>query len=362
VLPVPDAIGTRGTALPDEVVERAASRLRLTAAVTLGVSFVRVLIGFLSESTEVFGSARESHLKLVFFAIGGVFAAILLAVSYARLPPRRFLLLGQVFFIVLVAIFGATETTAEWGEHPFARGIPMPVAVLLVVPVVVPMPPRRYLIVALLAIATNPIVMLAVPPLVGHAPPSTLIVLLQLIPLVMAAFVAYLTAHVIYRMGRDLGRAQKMGRYQLVAPLGKGGMGEVWRAKHGMLAREAAVKLIRRDRGERGSDEALKRLEHEARVEPEAPSLHAKTPVPPELDAVILKCLAKRREDRPPDAEALATALKAVPLATPWTRERALAWWASHGAGPGAEASSKAAAIADTRVADRGLSVGCDSR
>ena len=37
------------------------------------------------------------------------------------------------------------------------------------------------------------------------------------------------------------------GSYRLVSPLGAGGMGEVWLAKHRLLARPAAVKLIRHD-------------------------------------------------------------------------------------------------------------------
>ncbi len=42
-------------------------------------------------------------------------------------------------------------------------------------------------------------------------------------------------------------RAKELGSYRLVDRLGIGGMGEVWRAEHRLLAREAAVKLVRAD-------------------------------------------------------------------------------------------------------------------
>ena len=49
----------------------------------------------------------------------------------------------------------------------------------------------------------------------------------------------------LQRIGRRLREAQEMGSYQLVELLGRGGMGEVWRAEHRLLARSAAIKLVR---------------------------------------------------------------------------------------------------------------------
>jgi transcriptional regulator with GAF, ATPase, and Fis domain len=59
-----------------------------------------------------------------------------------------------------------------------------------------------------------------------------------------------------------------IGSYRLVELLGVGGMGEVWRAKHRLLARPAAVKLIRHDvQPSAGGDEQLvRRFEREAQV------------------------------------------------------------------------------------------------
>src|SRR5678815_1487662 len=42
-------------------------------------------------------------------------------------------------------------------------------------------------------------------------------------------------------------RAKQLGSYRLVERLGAGGMGEVWRAEHQLLARRAAIKLVRQD-------------------------------------------------------------------------------------------------------------------
>ena len=79
---------------------------------------------------------------------------------------------------------------------------------------------------------------------------------------------AYVGARVVYALGTEVSRARELGSYDLVERLGEGRMGEVWRAKHRMLARPAAIKLIRPsaagDARSRLSDEARRRFEREA--------------------------------------------------------------------------------------------------
>lgn len=60
------------------------------------------------------------------------------------------------------------------------------------------------------------------------------------------------------------------------------------------------------------------------------PSKKSALPVTPAMDAMVLHCLAKAPGDRPGDARALLAELDAIPLATPWTPERAAAWWGEH--------------------------------
>jgi serine/threonine-protein kinase len=54
----------------------------------------------------------------------------------------------------------------------------------------------------------------------------------------------------------------------------------------------------------------LKHLQHP----PVPPSQRTDRPIPPALEAVVLACLSKRPEDRPPSAAALAERLKALEI------------------------------------------------
>jgi transcriptional regulator with GAF, ATPase, and Fis domain len=65
----------------------------------------------------------------------------------------------------------------------------------------------------------------------------------------------------------QLNDALAVGSYRLVRPLGSGGMGEVWLARHRFLVRPAAVKLIRHDVAPGAAREQfVRRFEREAHV------------------------------------------------------------------------------------------------
>jgi len=58
--------------------------------------------------------------------------------------------------------------------------------------------------------------------------------------------------------------ARQLGQYRLIAPLGAGGMGEVYLAEHNMLKRPCAIKLIRSEQA--GDPHVLARFEREVRM------------------------------------------------------------------------------------------------
>src|SRR5713101_8054359 len=61
-----------------------------------------------------------------------------------------------------------------------------------------------------------------------------------------------------------LSAGSRLGPYEIVAPLGAGGMGEVWRARDSRIGREVAIKVLPQAFAADG--DRLRRFEQEARA------------------------------------------------------------------------------------------------
>jgi serine/threonine-protein kinase len=75
--------------------------------------------------------------------------------------------------------------------------------------------------------------------------------------------------------------------------------------------------------------EPMAMMIHHARTDPKPPSQVSGLPIPERLEEIVLACLEKTPQKRPSSAVELWRQLGDVPLETPWTPERAEAWWRS---------------------------------
>ena len=74
----------------------------------------------------------------------------------------------------------------------------------------------------------------------------------------------------------------------------------------------------------------MKMLLAHAHAAPDPPSARTEMPIPADLEALILSCLAKDREARPRSARDLLHRLDAISFRQPWTDLEAHEWWKLH--------------------------------
>lgn len=127
---------------------------------------------------------------------------------------------------------------------PNTTGLSWICVLVVTYPVIVPNTTAKTLAAALVA-ASMDFVGLGLTHLRGVELPPASVLVWTYLPNYICAVLALLPSRVITRLGQQVTRARQLGSYQLGEMLGRGGMGEVYRATHRMLARPAAIKLIR---------------------------------------------------------------------------------------------------------------------
>jgi serine/threonine-protein kinase len=188
--------------------------------------------------------------------------------------PRFILDLGLVYMVAIALALGLefhSPLIFEWEQMPARASVRPEVswiaAVVLMFAAILPTSPRKMLVAALLAVSMNPLGMWLAQG-TGRwdfGPASN--ALLMHYPDFLLVGGAVVISHVVTQLGRYVARARELGSYQVGELLGKGGMGEVYRATHRMLARPAAIKLIRPEMlggDEESAQLAIKRFSREA--------------------------------------------------------------------------------------------------
>ncbi|HUF35075.1 MAG TPA: serine/threonine-protein kinase [Gemmatimonadales bacterium] len=249
----PPDLGTgpgRLRSLPDDLLRQASRRLQIIALLGAALWIAGPALGHLAMLVTQPGDPRWAR-----FQVLDAIALLSIALSvglyfYLRggdRSPRLVMHLALLYMVATGFDIGVMMHLGPPAAAP-ADGAPMITwigPVTLMFAALVPAQPWKMLVAGAIAVSMNPVGML-----VGRAlgtydfdSPATLLTMHY--PDYLLLGVAVVISHVVMRLGQQVTREREMGSYRLGELLGRGGMGEVYLATHRMLARPAAIKLLR---------------------------------------------------------------------------------------------------------------------
>jgi hypothetical protein len=232
--------------LPDDLLREATQRLGILALVWAGLFILGLVLNHLV------APLLDMEMKdlIPWGPAADIVGVISIAVSvwlwrYTRrltCNPRLALDIALGYEVLLALGIGIVN---QWEPMRLLAGrLSWLCVLILIFPMIVPNTPRKTLIASLIAASMDP-VGLVVAHLRGLETPSSALILWNYLPNYVCALIAVIPPKIMTRLGHHVQRARELGSYRLVELIGRGGMGEVWRATHRMLARPAAIKLIK---------------------------------------------------------------------------------------------------------------------
>jgi len=279
-----DVAAARGRprALPDDFLREASARLGIMSLIAAGLWVVGTILGRLAMRSMQMDESTGFGLTLGDAIAAVSVVASLLLFAYTRMPdrdPQRILDLGLAYMVLIALALGLTFHSGPiLPTLSVAPQISWIGAVVLMFSAIVPSTRTKMLIAGLVAVSMNPVGMLwARSQGYWDFGPASYALLMHY-PDYLLVGVGVVISHVVTTLGRQVAKAREMGSYRLGDLLGRGGMGEVYKASHRMLARPAAIKLIRPEMlGSKDSDaaaRAIARFRREAEAAAQLRSAH----------------------------------------------------------------------------------------
>ncbi len=255
--PVVDLASAASLGLPPDLAAQAGLRLGVMALAYAGAYAVLFTLSRLLEdfpgTDSISGLLGPDATAAVF--IGSSLFVFFVAVS-GTIDPYRLLHLGLFY-----EVFGALgiEIDILWwpalglwppGEAFAVNGISWTCPWIVLFPLIVPATPGKAALAAFSAASIRPLLLLIITAQGGafsDAGFNAATMIDLILPNYVCFALAVVGARVVWGYGSHISKARRMGSYRLVEKIGVGGMGEVWKAEHQMLARPAAIKLILSD-------------------------------------------------------------------------------------------------------------------
>jgi serine/threonine protein kinase len=255
--------------LPADVLEAGVKRLGLVTIVcSSSLAVVLLLLTLLAQHdptlrTQVLPLAAGSLIPAIVLNVG-----MLVIARWSSLRPQAVLHVSLIYLVLFSLALSALRHGLPWPATEVLRGWSPVALVLVMYGALVPARPSTVAGASIVAALMDPLVLFIAQP--GQAFPSLAQVPLLMLSPAAGAGLAYLSSRVLYGLTEHMTRAREVGSYRLKKRLGIGGMGEVWAAKHRMLARPAAIKLIRpailASHGPEEAKRLLKLFEREAQT------------------------------------------------------------------------------------------------
>lgn len=257
--------------LPDELLDDARRRMAALAVVIAGLFSLFVTLMTIGWATDSIPQAYAEGAPLRLALSATIISMSFLVWWLARKSENAYLVtckLGFLYQLITVFIVAYVRYALPRTADLVPAGVSLAGILIIVFPLFSPHASlRQAVVVAFLSALMEPAA-LGLSIAHGAPVPTPLSWIGHVLPTFICAALAVIPALVFHRLSRDVNKARRMGSYQLIERIGEGGMGEVWRAEHNMLARPAAVKLIRADAmgsGDRGMT-TLRRFEREAQA------------------------------------------------------------------------------------------------